>query len=73
VTRRTQERLDTAKGRALTVGEEMRQIEQELGDDLAALQEKWEAVAERIETRAIPLTQSNVVVDEVVLLWVPVA
>jgi hypothetical protein len=73
VTRRTQERLDTAKGRALTVGEEMRQIEQELGDDLAALQEKWEAVAGRIETKAIQLTQSNVVVDEVVLLWIPVA
>jgi hypothetical protein len=72
VTRRTQERLDTARGRVLTVAEEMRAIEEELGDELTALQEKWDSCAASVETRPIPLTQGNIVVDEVVLLWMPV-
>jgi hypothetical protein len=50
----------------------MRAIEEELGDELAALQEKWDTCAASVETRPIPLTQSNIVVDEVVLLWMPV-
>ncbi|HEX6135469.1 MAG TPA: DUF87 domain-containing protein [Longimicrobiales bacterium] len=73
ITRRTQERLDTAKGKAQDLAEEMRGIEQELADDLAELQEKWDACADDIETKSIPLEQSDVTVEEVVLLWVPVS
>jgi hypothetical protein len=72
ITRRTRERLDTARGKAEDVADEIRDIEQDLADDLAELQEKWEACAQEIETKAIPLEQSDVAIDEIVLLWVPV-
>jgi hypothetical protein len=72
-TRRTQERLDTAKSKVEDAAEDMREIEEELQADLADLQEKWDACAEDVETKAIPLDKSDVTVEEVVLLWVPVS
>jgi hypothetical protein len=72
MTRRTRERLDTARGKLDDVAGEMQDIEAELADELMELQEKWDARAEEIETRAIPLEQNDVTIDEVVLLWVPV-
>jgi hypothetical protein len=72
-TRRTRERLDTATGRAEDLADQLRQIEEELADDLAALNDKWNSRAELIDTKAIPLEQSDVTIAEVVLLWVPVA
>ena len=73
ITRRTQERLDTAKGKAEDVTEDMREIDDDLREDLAELQEKWDACAEEIETKSIPLEKSDVAVEEIVLLWVPVS
>src|SRR5690606_14590699 len=52
VTRRTQERLDTAKGKAEDIAEEMQDIEQELAEDLAGIHEKWDACAEHVETKS---------------------
>jgi hypothetical protein len=72
ITRRTQERLDTAKNRLEDVAEEMQDIEAELADDLLELQEKWDACAQDIETKSIPLEQNDVAVEEIVLLWIPV-
>ncbi|HSK18148.1 MAG TPA: DUF87 domain-containing protein [Longimicrobiales bacterium] len=72
ITRRTQERLDTAQGRVEDVAEEMKSLEAELADELVELQEKWDACAENIETRTIPLEKNDIHVAEVVLLWVPV-
>jgi hypothetical protein len=71
ITRRTQERLDTAKGKVEDASEEMREIEEDLREDLAELQEKWDACAEEIESKSIPLEKSDVAVEEIVLLWVP--
>ncbi|HSJ31687.1 MAG TPA: DUF87 domain-containing protein [Longimicrobiales bacterium] len=71
-TRRTQERLDSAQGKLEDVGEEMKALEEELADELVELQEKWDACAENVETRTIPLEKNDIHVEEVVLLWVPV-
>jgi hypothetical protein len=73
VTRRTQERLDTARGRAESVAAEMRDIEQELADSLVEIQDRWDASVEQIETKSVALTRASITVDEVVLLWLPVA
>ena len=73
VTRRTQERLDTAKSKVQDAAEDMREIEEELQEDLAELQAKWDGCAEEVETKSIPLDKSDVAVEEVVLLWVPVS
>jgi hypothetical protein len=72
ITRRTQERLDTAEGRLEDVAEDIKRMEEELADDIVELQEKWDACADHIETKAIPLEKNDIAVDEVVLLWVPV-
>ena len=49
----------------------MREIDEELREDLAELQETWDARAEEIETKSIPLEKSDIAVEEIVLLWVP--
>jgi chromosome segregation ATPase len=72
ITRRTQERLDTAKGKVEDASGEMREIEEDLREDLAELQAKWDACAEEIETKSIPLEKSDIAIEEIVLLWVPV-
>jgi hypothetical protein len=72
-TRRTQERLDTAKGRSETVTEELERIEDELADEVSQIAERWDAVAEKLETKSIGLQQSDVVIEEVVLVWVPIS
>jgi vacuolar-type H+-ATPase subunit I/STV1 len=70
-TRRTQERLDTARNKVEDIGEQRGALEQDLADELAGIQEKWQDTARRIEVRQVPLEQSDVTVEEVVLLWVP--
>ena len=70
-TRRTRERLDTAKGKVADVAEDITELEAELGEELAEIQERWQDVAGRIDARTIPLELSDVRVEEVVLLWLP--
>lgn len=71
-TRRTQERLDTAKGKAADLDGEIHDAERELQDELAEIHRKWEEIADRVETRSIALDRTDVRLDEVVLVWVPV-
>jgi hypothetical protein len=70
-TRRTRERLDTAKGKAADVGAEIQECEEDLADDLGEIQRKWESTAGQVESKAIPLDQGDVRLDEIVLVWVP--
>jgi hypothetical protein len=70
-TRRTQERLDTAKGKATDVADEIERCEAELGEELEEIQRRWEGVAEQIESRAVPLDQGDVTLDQLTLVWVP--
>jgi hypothetical protein len=72
-TRRTQERLDTAKGKAEDLEGQIHDLEQQLTDELAQIHDKWEDVAGQIETKTVPLDRGDVRLDEVVLVWVPVA
>ena len=71
-TRRTRERLDTAKGKAEDVSAEIQTCEAELAEELGEIQRRWEAAAARVETRTVPLDQGDVAIEEVVLVWVPV-
>jgi hypothetical protein len=71
-TRRTQERLDSAKNKADSIAEELRRIEDDLADEIGSITDRWDTAASTVETRSIGLRQKDVTVDEVVLLWVPV-
>jgi hypothetical protein len=70
-TRRTEERLDSAKNKIEDVTEQIAAVEQDLAEELVEISEKWERVAERIDAKQIPLEQSDVAVEETVLVWVP--
>ncbi len=48
------------------------QLEQEILDEVAAIDEKWKTVAETIDTVAIRLEATDVRVTDVRLVWVPV-
>lgn len=70
-TRRTQERLETARQKAGDFETELADIEQDLADELVRIQEKWDRAAADSTTRSIPLDKTDIDVDEMVLLWVP--
>ena len=48
------------------------QLEQEIIDEVTASNDKWEAIAEEIETVSIRLEATDVRVTDVRLVWVPV-
>jgi hypothetical protein len=70
-TRRTQERLDTARGKVDDVAGDITELEAELAEELAEIRDRWQDRAGTITARTVPLEQSDVRVEEVVLLWLP--
>ncbi|MGH7443822.1 MAG: hypothetical protein ACREKM_03055, partial [Longimicrobiales bacterium] len=70
-TRRTQERLETAKGKAEDLDRELAELEHDLADELQTIETRWNEAAERTETRSVPLDRTDIDVDQVVLLWIP--
>jgi len=66
------ERRDTAEAKAQQTTDDLAQLEQEILDEVAAIDDKWKAVAEAVETVAIRLEATDVRVTDVRLVWVPV-
>ena len=73
MTTRAGERKRTAEDRVESAEEDLEALEQELLDEIAEIDEKWEAKAEAIETVAIRLESADVRVVETTLVWVPTA
>lgn len=65
------ERRDTAEAKAQQTTDDLAQLEQEILDEVATIDEKWKTVAENVETVAIRLEATDVRVTEVRLVWVP--
>ncbi len=72
-TRRSQERLETVKGKQQDLAESARELEEQLASDVADIQDRWDATAGEVQTIRIPLEQTDVSVEEVVLVWLPTA
>ena len=68
---RTKERLESARGKAQDVENELADLEQDLADELQAIADRWEDAAGNISTHRIPLDRTDIRVDQVALLWVP--
>jgi hypothetical protein len=68
---RAAERKATAEHRAQQAADDLEQLEQELLDDIAEIDERWKAKAAEIETVAIRLEATDVQVLETRLVWVP--
>lgn len=65
------ERLRTAENRYAELTDDLEELTQQLADDLAQIQEGWEARATDIQEIEIGLKKTNIGIDEVVLLWIP--
>ena len=72
VTSRTQERKRTAEERADRTRDDLAELEQEILDEVAEIDERWRAVADDVETLSIRLEATDVRVLETRLVWVPI-
>ncbi len=66
-------RKDTAEAKVQQTTDDLAALEQEILDEVAAIDEKWRGVAEAVEPFAIRLEATDVRVTDVRLVWVPVA
>ena len=69
---RTSQRLETAKERVEDETEELGELEEELADELIAIDDRWREAAQAIEAFAVPLEKNDIGVDEIALVWIPV-
>jgi len=70
---RTSERLRIAEEKLGAQEVKLDELEEDLLEELAELNDEWEERARQIETVEIGLEKSDVSVDELALLWMPVA
>jgi hypothetical protein len=73
MTSRAGERKRTAEERVEATEADLEELEQELLDEVAEIDERWQAKADEIETIAIRLEATDVRVVETTLVWVPTA
>jgi hypothetical protein len=71
-TKRVEERLDTAADRLEMQQETLVNLESDLARDVEDITDRWDTAASQIEEAAIPLARSNVEVEPLRLLWLPV-
>ncbi len=70
MTRRTEERVQTAEGRVSDEQAELADLEDKLADEVQEIVGKWEDAAGKTETVKIPLEKSDITVEEVGLVWI---
>ncbi|MGZ8783879.1 MAG: hypothetical protein ACXWZB_10335 [Gaiellaceae bacterium] len=66
------QRRGTAEAKVQQTTDDLAQLEQEILDEVTAIDEKWRAVAEEVEPVAIRLEATDVRVTDVRLVWVAV-
>ncbi|MFK7848432.1 MAG: ATP-binding protein [Rhodothermales bacterium] len=71
-TRTTSQRMQSATNRVEEKTEELEDIENELADELLALDLVWEEKGQAIEELKIGLEKTDITIDEVALVWIPV-
>jgi hypothetical protein len=73
MTRKAQQRRAGAEARLTGKLEDLEELEDDLAEELADIRTAWAAKAAEIDELEIPLEKSDIVVDEVAVVWVPVA
>jgi hypothetical protein len=68
---RSAERQETAKSKVDATKDDLAELEQELAEEIAAIDERWRAVADEVDTLPIRLEATDVRVVETRLVWVP--
>jgi hypothetical protein len=70
---RASERKEHAEEKAELAESDLAELEQEILDEVAEIDEKWSAKADAVETVPIRLEAGDVRVVETTLVWVPTA
>ena len=71
MTARTAERRETASAKVEATTDELARLEQEILDEIAEIDERWQATAADVDTLSIRLEATDVRVLETRLVWVP--
>ena len=71
MTARTSERRESAEQKVDATQEDLAQLEQEILDEVAEIDERWQTTADEIDTLTIRLEATDVRVLETRLVWVP--
>jgi hypothetical protein len=65
-------RLDAQENKIQQLQQDLSDLEQQLIDEVQAITERWNAVAQDIATVSVPLTRTDVQVVQRALVWLPV-
>jgi hypothetical protein len=68
-TRRTQERLRSAEEKLEDYDEAIRELEEDLTEEIQKVWDKWKNAAGSVETLEVPLEKSDIRIEEIVLFW----
>lgn len=71
-TRTTSRKLESAENRVEEKMDQLEDLEHELADRLLGLDEEWSGKAEQIEEIVVGLEKTDIHVEEVSLVWIPV-
>jgi hypothetical protein len=71
MTARTSERKQTAEQKVDATKDDLAELEQEILDEVAEIDERWQATAAEVDTLTIRLEATDVRVLETRLVWVP--
>lgn len=66
------ERLKTAENRYADLIDDKDELEEEITEDLMEIQEEWTEKVDAIDTMTIGLEKTDIHIDDVALVWIPV-
>lgn len=69
---KAQERVATAENRYQSLVDDRAALEEEISEDLLDIQEEWSDKAANVESMTVGLEKTDISIDEVVLVWIPV-
>lgn len=72
MTRKAEQRLSTAEARVEKETEDVAELEADLEEEFAEIQDEWRDRAESVETLEIGLEKTDIRVEDPFLVWVPV-
>ncbi len=72
MTRKAQQRRESAEARWTGKVEDLEALKDDLAAELAGIDAAWDAKAAEVEAIEIPLEKSDITVDEVAVVWLPV-
>jgi hypothetical protein len=66
------ERVDAAQGKVGRLHDDLADLEAELAAEIADIDAKWQAIAERTSTISVGLERTDVQIAGLTLAWIPV-